>query len=121
MPPFHLTFYCALFSLLVPDAVAVTLTSTGGTLTLNDIPYYVPGTPYTTVSTRAFQGLQSVNGLVPVTVVNLAAGNDSLSSLESVLGKFAADDVWNAGFLEGKCFHVCRSTRKHSSLPQCRC
>ncbi|KAL8640063.1 MAG: hypothetical protein Q9228_002973 [Teloschistes exilis] len=100
MPPFLLTFYCALFSLLVPDAVAVTLTSTGSTLTLNDIPYYVPGTPYTTVSTRAFQGLQSVNGLVPVTVVNLAAGNDSLSNLESVLGKFAADDVWNAGFLE---------------------
>ncbi|KAL9576846.1 MAG: hypothetical protein Q9212_006769 [Teloschistes hypoglaucus] len=100
MPLFPLTFYCALFSILVPDAVAVTLTSTGGTLTLNEIPYYVPGTPYTTVSTRAFQGLQSVDGLVPVTVVNLAAGNDSLSNWKSVLGKFAADDVWNSGFLE---------------------
>ncbi|KAI4257713.1 MAG: hypothetical protein LQ352_001553 [Teloschistes flavicans] len=100
MPFFPLTIFCGLFSLLVTNAVALTLTSTGGTLTLNDVPYYVPGTPYTTVSTRAFQGLQNVNSLVPVTVVNVAAGNDSLSDLESVIGKFATDDVWNSGFLE---------------------
>lgn len=102
MPFFPLTIFCGLFSLLVTNAVALTLTSTGGTLTLNDVPYYVPGTPYTTVSTRAFQGLQNVNSLVPVTVVNVAAGNDSLSDLESVIGKFATDDVWNSGFLEGR-------------------
>lgn len=69
---------------------------------LGDIPYYVPATPYTTVSVRALGRLQSVNGLSPVTVIGATAGNASVGSLGSILAAFATDDVWNPYFLQGR-------------------
>lgn len=71
---------------------------------LGDIPYYIPATPYTTISPQGFSRLNSVNGLSPVTVISVTAGNDSVGSLGSVVKEFAADDVWNTGFLEGRLF-----------------
>ena len=81
---------------------AVTLRSTGQTLVLNDIPYYVPGTPFATIPfLKSLQSTASAGGLVPVTVVRLSASNASLSGLERAIDDFEEDDVWNEGFLEG--------------------
>ncbi|KAI4289394.1 MAG: hypothetical protein L6R35_001345 [Caloplaca aegaea] len=81
--------------------MALSLISTGGTLMLGNIPYYVPATPFTTISTSGFGRLQSVNGLAPVTVISITAANNSIGHLSSIIGDFAADDVWNTGFLDG--------------------
>jgi len=83
---------------------ATVLTSTGQTLLLNEIPYYVPATPFATVPMlSSLQTLSSAGGLKPVTVVRLSASNNNLSSLESIIDGFGTgDDVWNEGFLEGK-------------------
>lgn len=69
---------------------------------LGNLPYYVPATPYTTVSASGIGRLQNVNSLAPVTVVSVTARNGSTASLESTIGDFATDDVWNSGFLEGR-------------------
>ena len=75
---------------------------TGQTLLLNDIPYYVPATPFVTVpSFGSLTNFGSANGLVPVTVVALPSSNSSLSNVEAILSGFGADDVWNEGFLGG--------------------
>ncbi|KAL8902189.1 MAG: hypothetical protein Q9207_004842 [Kuettlingeria erythrocarpa] len=81
--------------------MALSFISTGGTLMLGDITYYIPASPYTTVSPQGFNRLNSVNGLSPVTVVSITAGNDTAGGLASIVKDFAADDVWNTGFLEG--------------------
>lgn len=82
--------------------IAASLMFTGQTLILNDIPYYVPATPFVTVPTFSFlTNLDSANGLVPVTVITLPSSNSSLSNVEPILSGFGADDVWNEGFLEG--------------------
>ena len=95
----------SLFSLL--DVVAASLTSTGQTLLLNDIPYYVPATPFTTISPlTSLNTLYSASGLVPVTIVGVSASNSSLSNLESIINGFSVDDVWNEGFLEGECKQI---------------
>ncbi|KAL8782943.1 MAG: hypothetical protein Q9213_004999 [Squamulea squamosa] len=95
--------FSVLYLLVFPATyvVVLSLTSTGGTLMLGDIPYYIPATPYITISTPALDRLQGVNSLSPVTVINAAAGNASVGSLASVVADFAQDDVWNAGFLQG--------------------
>ncbi|KAL8940250.1 MAG: hypothetical protein Q9216_002904 [Gyalolechia sp. 2 TL-2023] len=85
----------------VQEIVTQSLKSTGGTLMLSDIPYYIPATPYSTISAPGIIRLQSVNGLSPVTVVSITARNGSVANLGSIVGEFAADDVWNSGFLEG--------------------
>ena len=83
---------------------AAALTSTGQTLLLDDIPYYVPATPYTKVS--GFPSLKpatSANGLVPVTVLGLPSTDGSLTTIQSIIAGFSAvDDVWSQGFLDGK-------------------
>lgn len=81
---------------------AVSLRSTGQTLVLNDIPYYVPATPFTTIPTfKSLQGAVFASGLAPVTVVQLPASNATLSGLEQAIDGFGVDDVWNEGFAEG--------------------
>ena len=105
------TTYVALlyFSLLSGFTEAISLTSTGQTLVLNDIPYYVPATPFTTIlPVPLLQSIASAGGLIPVTIVALSAGNASLSGLEQTIDGFEVDDVWNEGFLEGK--SVCCTT-----------
>ncbi|KAL8933469.1 MAG: hypothetical protein Q9211_005769, partial [Gyalolechia sp. 1 TL-2023] len=97
-----------LTSLLILHARAIltlSLKSTGGTWTLGDISYYVPATPYTTVSVAAVGRLEHVDSLTPVTVVSITARNGSIASLESIVGGFASDDVWNPGFLGALLVH----------------
>lgn len=84
------------------EIVTQSLKSTGGTLMLGDIPYYVPAAPFTIISASGINRLQSVNSLTPVTVISISARNSSTASLESIIGDFAADDVWNPDFLEGR-------------------
>ena len=68
------------------------LVSTGRTVTVNNVPYYVPAKVFATVSLTASLGFED---LVPVTVV----GNSV--NLQSTVKSYAgSDDVWNAGFLE---------------------
>ncbi|KAL8906709.1 MAG: hypothetical protein Q9171_006170, partial [Xanthocarpia ochracea] len=66
---------------------------------LGDVPYYVPATPYTTISAPGLGRLQNVDGLSPITVVSSKARNASVASLESIVADYAKDDVWNTGFL----------------------
>ena len=101
-----LSFPASVLSLLLSFVIyvgALSLTSTGGTVMLGDIPYYVPATPYTTISAPGLGRLQSVNGLSPITVVSATARNASVASLGSIVTDFAEDDVWNTGFLHGRC------------------
>ena len=73
------------------------LVSTGQTVNVNGIPYYVPATPLTTVATRGLRRLHSPGGLVPVTVA------DSSTNLQvTIQGYGKVDDVWSTGFLEGE-------------------
>ncbi|KAL8962351.1 MAG: hypothetical protein Q9183_005173 [Haloplaca sp. 2 TL-2023] len=81
---------------LLSVAIA-TLTSTGQTLMLGDIPYYLPATPYATVSASGFSALQYSSDLIPITVVK---SNPTNGSLSSVVNTFASDDVWNTAFLD---------------------
>ena len=98
-PPALVIFLFAFFQHLT---WAVTLRSTGQTLVLNDIPYYVPGAPFATIPfLKSLQSTASAGGLVPATVVQLSASNASLSGLERAIDEFEEDDVWNEGFLEG--------------------
>ena len=76
---------------------AAQLVSTGQTLVLNDIPYYLPAEPFTTVAIGKRSGLKSKSGLVPVTVVG---GSDDLQATVQAYGE--VDDVWSTGFLGGE-------------------
>ena len=68
------------------------LVSTGRTVTVNDVPYYVPAKVFATVTLTASLGFED---LVPVTVVGTSV------NLRSTVKSYAgSDDVWNAGFLE---------------------
>ncbi len=101
-----LSFPSPVLSLLLSFVIyvgALSLTSTGGTVMLGDVPYYVPATPYTTISAPGVGRLQYVNGLSPITVVSSTARNASVASLGSIVADFAKDDVWNTGFLHGRC------------------
>ena len=94
-------YLLAIFSVCL-HPITASLMFTGQTLLLNDIPYYVPATPLITLpSFSSLANLVSADGLVPVTVVALPTSNSSLSTLGAVVSGFAADDVWNEGFLEG--------------------
>ncbi|MCJ1309334.1 hypothetical protein MMC25_002993 [Agyrium rufum] len=84
-------------------AAASNLVSTGSTLTVNDIPYYVPAAPLTTLSVRngLLRSLPSAAGFVPLTVISTTSLTFSQASLESVISNFtASDDVFQSAFAE---------------------
>ena len=102
MLSFHSPILFFSLSAIFQHLTWASLKSTGQTLVLNDIPYYVPSTPFTTIPfLKSLHGLTSAGGLAPVTVVQLAASNASLSGLEQAIDGFKVDDVWNEGFVEG--------------------
>ena len=95
--------------------------STGSTLSLNGIPYYVPGKAFASGYKSLYAtcaGKVPGSSLVPVTVVNFNAATTSLSALQTALDGFGAlDDVWGDAFLSGEkstptfedaCFHAGR-------------
>ena len=91
-------FLVAILNLLLSSTNSVAeLMSTGQTIVLNDVPYYVPAESLATISVRRFGGLSSAGGLVPVTVT------ESSTNLQAtVRGYGEMDDVWSKGFLEGE-------------------
>lgn len=96
----HLSVVVLLTLFACPTAGS--LISTGQTLFLNEIPYYVPATPISTVSSlTSLQSANAAGGLVPITVVEISATNSSSRALASIIDGFVTDDVWNEGFLEG--------------------
>ena len=108
-PPLLLS-YSRMLSLIFLSSIfqhlawAVSLTSTGQTLVLNEVPYYVPAIPFAALQfPTSLQSAASAGGLVPVTVVKLPVSNATLSGreLEQAINGFGVDDVWNEGFMEG--------------------
>ncbi|KAL9012695.1 MAG: hypothetical protein Q9173_002561 [Seirophora scorigena] len=117
MSPISLPFLSSFFLFYLQKIVALSLTSTGGTFMLGNVPYYVPAAPYTTISAQGFGRLRSVNGLAPVTVVSATAGSDTIGGLGSIIRDFAADDVWNTGFLEGLLVYRTAGVYRFNSFP----
>ena len=80
------------------------LISTGMTVILNDIPYYIPAAPVATIHIRPNQlnAGTSAAGLVPLTVVETTSLTLTQSDLEAIIANYtASDDVFQTGFLEG--------------------
>lgn len=107
---FASTLLAVLILLVNPASSA--FTTTGTTVTLNDIAYYIPGTSVATVNLNGgklwpgwgFSGSGGNKnslggGLVPMTVVSGPSGFDA-QGMANTLG--ANDDVWQTGFLEGQ-------------------
>jgi len=62
-------------------------------LFLNDIAYYVPATPFTTIPIlKPLKSAASAGGWVP-TVLELSASDAHLSGLERAIDGFGEDDV----------------------------
>lgn len=99
----------ALFCILLGLTVATdgNLTSTGSTVNLNGIPYYIPGSPFASIAklqSQTLTGKKSVfGGLVPITIVGTNSVTFNLVDLHQKLRTYGEkDDVWNEGFLPGK-------------------
>jgi hypothetical protein len=93
---------------ILATSASSTLTTTGRTVNLNGVAYYIPPASVGTVELSRgpiwpgfFGGPKTPalgNGLLPMTVVTGPSGFDA----QSVANGFAtADDVWQAGFLQG--------------------
>ncbi len=96
----------ALFYSLLALTAAGNFTSTGSTVTLNGIPYYIPGTPLVSIpnfKARTLAGTKSLfGGLVPVTVVGTSLVTFNLINLQQTVKEFGEkDDVWGEAFLSG--------------------
>lgn len=94
-------------SALFAGTNAFNLTSTGSTVELNGIPYYLPGKPFASLPYFSPQTLAGVKGLlgglVPVTLVGTASADFTVEELgKTVQGFGEKDDVWGEGFLSGK-------------------
>lgn len=99
----------ALFCILLGLTFATdgNLTSTGSTVNLNGISYYIPGSPFASVAkfqSQVLTGKKRVfGGLVPITIVVTSSVTFNLVDLhQSVKIYGEKDDVWNEGFLPGK-------------------
>ncbi|TKA76728.1 hypothetical protein B0A49_01173 [Cryomyces minteri] len=82
---------------------AATLSSTGITVTLNDVPYYIP--PRSVGTLPANKGLieaaTSAGGLLPLTVISTPSFTYGSSDLAATVASYtASDDVFQDGFLE---------------------
>lgn len=96
--------FCTLLRLTV--ATDGNLTSTGSTVNLNGIPYYIPGSPFASITglqSQILTGKKTVfGGLVPVTIVGTSSVTFNLVDLHQSVKSYAEkDDVWNQGFLPG--------------------
>ena len=76
--------------------VSSTLLTTGSTVMINGIPYYLPGSPTAVLTTGSIPRNQQAD-LIPVTVVNS-------SDVTAATAGFGSDDVWQPDFLQGN-FH----------------
>ena len=97
---------CVILSFLCTFALGLDLISTGSTVALNGVPYYIPSTPYVKIPnfhSRVLAGKGSgYGGIVPVTVVKAAAAV-TLAQLKGTITTYGSDDdVWQTGFLSSR-------------------
>lgn len=87
---------------LVAANVEAALSSTGFTVSLSDIDYFLPPKPVAKISgCEEIQALFEVAPFVPFTVVK---GNGSVADIASLTAGYADDDVWQEGFMQGTYF-----------------
>ena len=79
------------------------VSSSGATLVVGGVSYFVPGTPVAELSlAKASKAFKSSGALVPFTFVSSSSGSFSTHDLSAVITKnSASDDVWSTGFLTG--------------------
>ena len=110
------------------QAYAEDLESSGVTVSLGSIPYYIPGNPiasenvdvYATCSSRS---QKTILGLIPITVVDFSSATFSLATLATTVAGFQKqDDVWSNAFLSGdtsdpqyRWFSFCRQATNRAS------
>ena len=97
---------CVILCSLCTFALGLDLISTGSTVTLNGVPYYIPSTPYVKIpnfQSRVLAGKGSgYGGIVPVTVVKATAAV-TLAQLKGTITTYGSDDdVWQTGFLSSR-------------------
>ena len=103
-----LTLLASLLSSCIHQINGQDLYSTGSTLSLNGIAYYVPGKPFASGYVNNYASCASGTktaafGLVPVTVVHLSSATFNLDAIETLSNNFGEqDDVWEPAFLSGK-------------------
>ena len=97
---------CVILCFLCTFALGLDLVSTGSTVALNGVPYYIPSTPYFKIpnfNSRVLAGKGSgYGGIVPATVVKATAAV-TLAQLSRTIAAYGSDDdVWQPGFLSGR-------------------
>ena len=84
--------------------VQALLNSKGMTVTLNDIPYYVPASPIAIINcdSKYLGAATSLAGLVPLTVIQTSSLTFSQRDFAATIANYMAnDDVFQPGFLKG--------------------
>ena len=98
MNSMHLFQFLGIASLIVTNAQAA-VSSTGFTVSLTDIDYFLPPKPVAKISRcDELQSMFEDDLFVPFTVVNAKGYGIDVASLTAGYNK---DDVWQAGFMEG--------------------
>ena len=88
------------------------VTSTGSTVELNGISYFVPSHPFTsipgTLDVASLVGSKPTDSSwVPITVVKPSTQSFGISELQDVFKTYReTDDVWSSDFLAGLSFHL---------------
>jgi hypothetical protein len=98
---FHDVMHVAVLGFLL-STVKAAVSSTGFTVSLTDVPYFLPPTSVATILvTEDLKTVFSANSpFVPFTVIK--STGYSAAELSSVVAKYLAeDDVFQTGFLEG--------------------
>jgi hypothetical protein len=95
------------------SGVRAALSTTGTTVFLNDVAYYIPPLP---VATLPFpKTLASGSGFVPITVLQ-TTGTVAAADVSTLVANFTTqDDVYQSGFLEYSFVQQVGSTNKTSS------
>ncbi|KAF1989847.1 amidase signature enzyme [Aulographum hederae CBS 113979] len=84
----------AAVSVLIRGSSTASVCTTGFTVSLNDIYYYVPPIPVSTIPSR-----RGSNGFTPITVVSVTGSSFSSSDLAATVSNFTAtDDVYQEAF-----------------------
>jgi hypothetical protein len=88
--------------LLVVSNVYAAVTSTGFTVSLADIDYFLPPRPVAKIfGNEELQKFFDDSSFVPFTVVK---AEGSVVDIASLIAGYADDDVWQEGFMQGTSF-----------------
>lgn len=118
--------FSAISAVLLGLTLAWDLASEGSVVTLNEVPYYIPGTPYASTSSFKAQTLHNtttvLGGLEPLTVVTTSSVTFNLVDLQNTLKGFEeSDDVWQAGFLSSMFLELNKSKNRDDQTIRFQC